>query len=489
MNIGHALLTELHDLLPYPVIHPIQESPMKVKFLAAACAALGCATAFAATYDPATTTAATTVYIAGASAQKNALYNAVPTTVFDTTSHGVLLINGANGEQAWLGDLKSTYGGGIGMVIYNSTNGSAAGLNQVISAGSPEAEAVVLASANLTGCGAKSAVAAPHTAAEQITCTGPTAAREADMALSDVYANEFAPNLLSSGSALKAASTSASTGIEGFGIIVNANLYNALITKNIADGLLPASCSTASAATAGVGTAASGACQPSVRSADYASFVTSGGQFNSSDAFGVAANDITLCRRDDLSGTQAASNIFFLNNVCGLEGHLGAIPVVTNADSVAPSYNVVDAANVSTGKAEVCVWSGSATGTTAQAGYGIGVVSLGEKDAVDTSLTKPFYFVKLDGVSPNFKANGQYDSTHRSNLLNGSYKFATEMAAYVKSTTNLTTGNGKIARAIVDDIAKANLSNLTGIAYLAGTADATKTARYTKGGNNCSVWQ
>ena len=35
----------------------------------------------------------------------------------------------------------------------------------------------------------------------------------------------------------------------------------------------------------------------------------------------------------------------------------------------------------------------------------------------------------------------------------------------------------------------ANLSNLTGIAYLAGTPDVAKTARYTKGGNNCSVWQ
>lgn len=461
---------------------------MKVKFLAAACAALGCVSAFAATYDPATTTAAQTVYIAGASAQKNALLAAVPSTVFDTTSHGVLFINGANGAVGWLGDAKAAFGGGVMLVIYNSTNGSAAGLNQVISAGTPEAEATVMASANMTGCGAKSAVASPNTATEQITCTGPNATREADMALSDVYSNEFAPLLLSAGSALKSAASSASTGIEGFGVIVNAPLYNALITKNIADGLLPASCSTATAASLVVGTG-NGACQPSVRAADYASFVTSGGQFNSSDAFGVAASNITLCRRDDLSGTQAASNLYFLNNVCGLDGHLGALAVVTNLDSNAPTYNVIDADNVSTGKAEVCVWSGSATGTTAMADYGIGVVSLGEKDAVDATLTKPFYFVKLDGVSPNYKANGTYDSLHRSNLLTGAYKFATEMGAYVKSSTSLTAGAGKVAAAIANDIAKANLSNLTGIAYLAGTADATKTARYTKGGNNCSVWQ
>jgi len=460
---------------------------MKVKFLAVACAALGCASAFAATYDPATTTATQTVYIAGASAQKNALLATVPTTIFDTATHGVLFINGANGAVAWLGDAKAAYGGGVTMVIYNSTNGSAAGLNQVISSGTPETEAVVMASGNLTGCGAKTAVSAPNIAAEQISCTGPNAAREADMALSDVYATEFAPNLLSSGTNLKAASTSASTGVEGFGVIVNSVLYNALLTKNIADGLLPTTCSTATAASLVVGTG-NGACQPSVRSADYASLVTSGGQFNSSDAFGVVAKDITLCRRDDLSGTQAASNLFFLNNVCGLQGFSGALSVVTNADS-GPGYTVVDADNVSTGKAEVCVWSGSAAGTTANANYGIGVVSTGEKDAVDATNAKPFYFVKLDGVSPNYTAAGVYDPLHRANLLNGSYKFATEMAAYVKSATSLTAGNGKVARAIADDIAKTNNSNLTGIAYLAGTVDATKTARYTKGGNNCSVWQ
>ena len=461
---------------------------MKVKLLAAACAALGCASAFAATYDPTTTTATQTVYIAGASAQKNALLATVPTTIFDTTAHGVLFINGANGAVGWLGDAKTAYGSGITLVIYNGTNGSAAGLNQVISAGTPEAEAVVMASSNMTGCGAKSAVSAPNVATEQITCTGPNAAREADMGLSDVYVGEFAPALLSTGSALKDAASSASTGLEGFGVIVNQPLYDALLTKNIADGLLPAGCSTATASSLVVGTG-NGPCQPSVRSADYASLATSGGQFNSSAAFGVAATNITLCRRDDLSGTQAASNLFFLNNVCGLQGYLGALGVATNADSAAPTYNVVDAADSSTGKAEVCVWSGSATGASAMTDYGVGVVSLGEKDAVDATNAKPFYFVKLDGVSPNYTAAGAYDSLHRANLLTGAYKFATEMAAYVKSATSLTAGNGKVAAAIANDIAKANLSNLTGIAYLAGTADPAKTARYTKGGNNCSTWQ
>jgi len=418
----------------------------------------------------------------------------VPSTIFNTAAHGVLYITGANGSVAWLGDAKPAFGGGVTLVVYNSTNGSAAGLNQVISAGTPEAEATVLKLPATHGCSAKTAVAAPNTATEQITCSSAldTAARESDMALSDVYATEFAPGLLSSGSALKDAASTASTGLEAFGVIVNAPLYNALVAQNIADGVLPAGCSTATAGSLVVGTG-NGACQPSVRSADYASLVTGGGQFNSYEALvpGQAANDIIVCRRDDLSGTQAASNIFFLNNVCGLQGYQGALVPATGAgDSNPPTYTVVDADNNSTGKAEVCVWSGSATGTTATTAYAAGVVSLGEKDAVDATNTKPFYFVKLDGVSPNYTAAGVYDALHRVNLVSGAYKFATEMAAYVKSSTSLTTGNGKVSAAIANDIAKANLSNLTGIAYLTGGSFGDgKTSRYSKGGNNCSTWQ
>jgi hypothetical protein len=152
---------------------------------------------------------------------------------------------------------------------------------------------------------------------------------------------------------------------------------------------------------------------------------------------------------------------------------------------------VIDAANNSTGKAEVCVWSGSATGTTATTDYAIGVVSTGERDSVDQGTTAAkFYFVKLDGVSPNYTAAGAYDTLHRANLVNNSYKFATEMGAYVKSTTNLTTGNGKISAAVANAIAQANNSNLAGIAYLTGGSFGDgKTSRFSKGGNNCAAWQ
>jgi len=470
---------------------------MKVKYIAAACAALCSVSAFAVNtnvYDATATTPVQTLYIAGASAQKNALLLAVPGTVFDTTTHGVLYIAGPNGSVGWLGDAKSAYGSGITLVIYNSTNGSAAGLNQLISAGSPETEANVLA-LPATTCGTVGNAAAGNSADQQVACSAGSAVREADMALSDVYSNEFAPNLLSTGSTVKTAASTPSTGVEGFGVIVNSVLYDALLAQNVAEGLLPATCAGATVSSLQVGVGSSvtgnGDCQPSVRSTDYGSLVTSAGRYNSylAVAPGQANLPITVCRRDNLSGTQAASNIFFLNNVCGLKGYAGALSVSTAADSSA-SYIVVDQTNDGTGKAEVCVWSGSAAGATANANYGIGVVSLGEKDAVDAANAKPFYFVKLDGISPNFKADGSYDSTHRTNLANGSYKFATEMAAYVKTATVLTTGVGKVAKAIADDIAKASLSNLTGIAYLTGgTAGDGKMSRYKKSGNNCAAWK
>lgn len=477
---------------------------MKVTHIAAACAALCSASAFAATYDV-NTTPDNVLMIAGASAQKNALLAMVPSTLFSTASHGVLYITGPNGSVGWLGDASTASGlTGKLLVIYQSKNGSAAGLNQLISVGTPEAEAQVLSlpQAAATTCGAKTAVSSPNAATEQVNCSSTTAvAHETDLALADVHSNEFAPGLLSTGDAIKNASA-ASTGLEGFGVIVNGVLYDALIAQNIHDGILPASCATATASTLAVGVG-NGACQPSIRSADYASVVTGGGQFTSYQAMvpDQAGADIVVCRRDDYSGSQAASNIFFLNNVCGLAGYFGALSVSTGADSGTASdgtyqYTVYDAGNAATPNSENCVWSGTPTGTSAFAGYALGVAGLGEKDSVDAATPQSsfpnakYYFVKIDGVSPNYTAAGVYDSKHRANILNGSYKFAVEMGAYVKKSTSTTAGKGKAAKAIIDAVSKASNSDLTGIAYLTGgTAGDGKTARYSHGGNNCSPLQ
>ena len=98
--------------------------------------------------------------------------------------------------------------------------------------------------------------------------------------------------------------------MQGFGIAVNPNLYSALQTKNVAEGLLPSSCS------AGV---TSAACQPTIRRVEYAGIVTKSGSYDSATKLlgTSSAQALTLVRRGDLSGHQAAANIHFANNACG----------------------------------------------------------------------------------------------------------------------------------------------------------------------------
>ena len=456
---------------------------MKMKFIAAAVAALSSAAAFAAPLNPQTVTVAADhiVYVGGASAQKNALDNILRNTtdVFSSPAD-VVKITGPNGSLGYLG----TAGGQPMLVIYNSTNGSAAGLNELLSSGTGEAEANVLA---LSGANNSCTAAAGSASNWTATCTG-AAAHEIDMALSDVYATEFGSSgsLCTAVSAtcpgpaylpltgIKNAASANSTGLEGFGVIVNATLYNDLLAQNISEGVLPGSCSSAVAPGS-----VSATCQPSVRSRDYAGLVTAGAGWDSSVLTGVPSLTVNVHRRDQFSGTQAASNIFFLDNVCGSKGYFGALTPARATDSYA---GVTYYEETSTGAVETGV-----AGTTAGQ-YGIGVVSTAEKD--NTNGGGAYWFVKIDGVSPTV-FNGAYDSTHKATLLNGSYTFATEMGAYIRSVN---TGSA-VAYATVQTLAnsiannaKAPVGGLNGIGYLDNSAnwpDGVQ-SKYAHGGNNCA---
>jgi hypothetical protein len=474
---------------------------MKVKFLAAAVAALGSAAAFAAPLVPATTTPSVLFYVTGASAQKVAVAAVVPATVFAVAADVVKITtpatNTTNASTGWLGMSKAALTGGTSvptLVLYNNTNGSAAGVNQLLSTTATEAEAFTMSLPDAT-CTALPAVA-PWTS----TCSSQVA-HETDLALSDVGLGEFAPTgVLRSVPGVtyiaNSAVTSVATGLEGFGVIVNKKLYSALQAQNVNEGLLPATCAPLPVAPSTVsistGTIVNGgACQPSLRSADYTTIAQSGGSFGGSEALALvpsqAAAMVYLCRRDDLSGTQAASNIQFLNSACGLAGYGGALTPAT--DPVAPAttntagLTVIAAADSSTEKVESpCV---TVTGAT---GYALGVVSLGESDEADVAYagTKNFYFVKIDGASPNF-IGATLDATHRTAIMNGNYKFATDMVALTRNTI---AGNAAtIATALINDIKNSTLSSLTGIAYLDLPLQwgiDGKNAKYSHGGNNCA---
>ena len=118
----------------------IQELPIKVKFLAAACAALCSAGAFAAplatnTGNPANLV---TYYIAGASAQAQAVDAVLKTADFFATPTDVVKISGGSTNSAYYGMSNAAVTGGVSkplLIIYRNSNGSGSGVRQLLAKG------------------------------------------------------------------------------------------------------------------------------------------------------------------------------------------------------------------------------------------------------------------------------------------------------------------------------------------------------------------
>lgn len=424
---------------------------MQIKYLVAAIATLAAAGAQATVIDPTGATADVTIYVTGASAQKPALEATVATAVCAVPGDVVKLTDGSGtGSKGWYCLGKGSAAGKKVLVLNRTKGGSAAGINQVLSNATAESEAETI---NLSTCGTFNATT------KTATCTGKTPI-ESVMALSDVKATEFAAGILGSGAGYL--STSALTvvpvGLQGFGIVANPNMYAALQEQNKADGLLPDSCALGDA---------TADCQPSINSADYASLVSAGGLTKSSadllpNAGTYNSQQVTVCRRVDTSGTQASSNIFFLNNVCGSKGFGGADAPTYNAD-----YSWV-IENSETSDVKACVNN--------VADLRLGVVSL---ENVPVAGTDSYKFVKVDGVSPNFTAAGVADPKQKVNTRNGSYKFAVESYAMYKGTTL-----EKVVAKQIADTLKASTQDLVGVLSMSGTGSTS--ALYKRGGNNCA---
>ncbi len=430
---------------------------MKMKYLAAAVATLAVAQAHATPLSPnvggSVNTPDIVVYVSGASAQKPALQAVVATAVCQTPADVTKLTDGAGtSSNGWFCLGKTANANTSGkkvLVLYRSKNGSAAGLNQVLSTSFAESEATTI---QFSSCAASTSGTSACTGSEKL---------ESIMALSDVKPGEFAEGILTgSGNAV----TSVAVGLQGFGIAVNGNLYQALQEQNIADGRLPATCSVGDT---------SAACQPSIGKADYASLAASAGAIKDAatllpEASSFNGQDLTLCRRVDTSGTQASSNIFFLNNICGTKGYLGASLPATNADFNASPFVVVE--NSETADVKSCVNNTS--------GLRLGVISL---ENVPVAGTDSYQYVKLDGVSPNYLNDGSADAKQKTNLRNGSYGFA--MESYAVYSNNATAGQKAVAVQLANAL-KASTQDLTGI--LALTGSGTTSALYKRGGNNCA---
>lgn len=417
-------------------------------------------------------------------------------SVIDTgTSNGVSVANptnagkAGNGVTAWYGMSKASLTGGTSvpvLVVYNSYMGSAAGVSQVLATAKtvssiPESFVVKVGpTANVANTCTAVTTAIPilgttstvTTASNKVACSS-NAAIMADIAISDVDVTELLELYPAAAKAKLSAYTRTPVAMQGFAVGVNNNFYNALQAAQVTAGALPSTCTTGTY---------SEVCQPSISKAQYASLVSTSGSIKSAAGFIPGDTTVlTLARRDQMSGTQASSNIHFLSDVCNvldakskINTHGGALTAIRATGS---TTDLVIHENVQTGDVE--------TDLKLTTGYSIGVIALSKANSTS------YKFVKLDGVSPNFAKGSStlYSSTQlRNNMIDGSWGF--QMTAYTVAPTAAMTYDAKKApkaefiKQMVADLSNSALHDLSAIGYFNGTAKATKVSRVA--GNNCS---
>ncbi len=482
---------------------------MKLKMIMAACAAVCTTGAFAAA-TPVTCNTTTlermintcapdvTFYVAGASAQSGALNNVLTAGagIFDTTklrgkiTDTAASTSGAGNTVGYIGigdAAVPSVAGKIVLVIYNKANGSAAGVLQLLTGkGTGAGEEITLMTAGVKtlakGIAGTCAVTEPATlgALGVASCATEAAFKSAwgkdaqklpQLALSDVRPSELAPGVVKKWDAAKFPSQT--TGMQGFGVIVNPKLYTAMIARDIDLGRLPSTCASSEDVTSAT-YVVSGACQPTITRGEYSSLIA-GTVSTANDLLGVTgdANKIKLFRRVDSSGTQASSNLFF----AGQAGYNVKTPAT---DGFLPPLGAGTVGDVT-------VAAGSTTGdvingvSAEAADYALGVVSLENTFSLTkaSSKLKGALFVKVDGYSPNFRTDGSLDSKSRAGMQAG-YPFAYEMQAIRPAA--IAGAYKDISDAIINGL-KDPVADLAGIAYI-GSADAAKNTKWVRDGNN-----
>lgn len=475
---------------------------------------------------------AATLFIGGASTMSSNVLTVANAQIFDSAAFtpievrpsaavttAVPSLTTAN-FKAFLGVAKSgigTVGGKLVYVVYNYNNGSSGGVSQLLGKTPKLADqadpAKRIPEATVTFIGPAKSQNVPDTNTANAFC-GTTASgitstatlvgcnsyttMTADMALSDVRAQELYAVYAAAAKGKPSTLTQIPLAFQSFGVAVSPALYAALQT---AQGL------------ANDDTAAN---QPTVSRASYASLVSKGGKIDSLASFLSAnatvsgytppAGQLVLARRDDLSGTQAVANLFFVNGQCGGNGNAAVAKSLDEKVSragglmggLAIRQDVTDdvtgvldvQANSTGGQVRNALDSTSA--------YAIGVVGTAngmlEKTNSDGSKSDTRgRFVKIDGISPN--ANGtnfRNEVATRAQIVNGTYPFAyTLYGMYVTTKMDLVKNpNNANKKALVDAMmagfANSNLTDLPGMGYLDGAVAAKQTSFARQGGNNCS---
>jgi hypothetical protein len=454
---------------------------------------------------------AATLFIGGASTMSSNVLTIANSQIFDTTAFTPIEIVPGNvpasaataglvaaNFRAYVGKAKAlgSLSGKLVYVVYNFNNGSAGGVSQLLGKTpklSEQADAAKkIAEATVTFIGPAKDQTTPDTktanafcgttasgvtsTATKVGCSSHTT-MTADMALSDVRAQELYAVYAAAAKGNPSDLTQVPLSFQSFGVAVSPALYAALQTAQ------------------GLTNDATAANQPSIKSADYASLVSKNGTVNTvAKLVGDTSltGELKLARRDDLSGTQAVSNMYFVNGQCGgndkalvaksvdqavakAGGLLGGLAIRGASDSVSGVLTITE--NSTSTDVRNVLNSG---------GYAIGVLGTGSGGAQGTAG----HFVKIDGISPNANgANFRNATATRAQIANGAYPFAyTLYGMYVTKTINDAKNTDKkaLVLAMMNGFKDSNLSNLSGLAYLDGGVAGQQTAYNRANGNNCS---
>jgi len=455
-----------------------------------------------------------TLFIAGSSAlgdSVNGIISSGTTTFsnyFDTTKPIVKVVDAGSPSlsnvAAWYGTSKALTGVTTAprlLIVYNKNNGSAAGVSNVMATdaksllGVSEAKVVAVGpvlkgKTAAQGYNSNNCSAGTGTASTVVTCTS-FAPLKADVALSDVDASELISMYPNKKIAFNQLERKA-IGMQGFAIAVNNKFYDALAKEQIRLGTLSSSCATTTGTEPNTTTSYtySEACQPNISRTQYSSLVTSKGTIKSSAGF--IPNDTTklfLARRDQLSGTQAVSNMYFANAICAdadpkSKVNVGGAMEVLRAIPATAALEVHE--NVATGDVETDLKDNTK-------GYSIGVIALSKGSA------STYKFVKLDGASPNFAKGSSTllsGAALRNNMVDGTWPLqVVSYAMYTKASVATAGAKKELINRFVSDMTNSNNHDLTAISYFDGAVAAqqskvtrvsTVAADGTPTYNNCS---
>ncbi|MEI6318706.1 MAG: hypothetical protein WCS09_09335 [Pseudomonadota bacterium] len=398
----------------------------------------------------ATLTGATVVRISGASAQDLGLRNVMRRICLPGTMTQYTLSN----QNAYLCAPNSSQVSGVTgnlLVLKSSVGGSANGVGPVASSATNLAFINMSAVfANLAVCGNAvvtnaTAPVSPDTiglpAFQTRTCaTAPTQTGTApDAGLADVE-----PALLGATVAQIAALNAKGTNQLVFGIPVTLTMYKGLqLAQGLGDGV------TVNNSAANV---------PSLSRAQIANIfagnIVDSSQLSGPDGVALPSNPLVVAQRVSTSGSQAITEVFFLNRRCTPTGVAFADPEVTytvdatayagcrDSDASAPFR----AANSGSGQVLQCL-----LGADKSSRWGIGLLST-ESVPSTTSTDGQFRYIRVDGALPSLL-----------DAALGNYTFVAEQSMQWKTTFTLASAPTKFP---VANYIRTNLGNPTVIKAL-----------------------